>query len=72
MKKEEIRFQESFNDEIGLGSKRSEMTDDIVPGSPKVPPITVEEEAILEELGLGKNPTLRNIVEDIKDDADKQ
>ncbi|HEY4831830.1 MAG TPA: hypothetical protein VIH61_04645 [Waddliaceae bacterium] len=70
MQKKEIKFKDSFNDEIGLGRNRSEISDDIVPGSRKEPPIIIEEEAVLEELGLGKNPPLRDIIEqDIKDDA---
>jgi hypothetical protein len=72
MQKQEIRFNDSFNDELGLGRNRSEITDDIVPGLPKVPPITIEEEGVMEELGLGKNSPSRDIVEqDNQDDAGK-
>ena len=72
MKNQEVRFKDQINDEVGLGRSRSEMTDDSIPGAPKEPPITIEGEAILYELGLGRNPPPRNIVEQNEDRFDKQ
>ena len=71
MKKEKIRCQTILNDEIGLGRNRSEITDE--PILNKESPITVEEEIVLEELGLGKNPPLGDLVEqDISNDTNQQ
>lgn len=51
----EIRFAEDqINDEIGLGRNRTEMNPDPTGIIPQTQVPTVEEEAIFEELGLGK------------------
>ena len=54
-------LKDQFNDEIGLGRKRSEITG----GEPSYgDTLTVEEEAILDELGLGRDVLSSNIVEE--------
>lgn len=55
MKKQEIRCTVLVNDEVGLGRNRSEITDTTLPGPNKEASLSIEEEVILEELGLGKN-----------------
>lgn len=72
MKKQDIEFNDLIQDEFGLGRSRSEMTDDIIPGSHKEPPITIEEESVLDELGLGRDPAFRDIVEQNEENVDKQ
>ena len=70
MQRQEIGFKDPFNDEIGLGRTRSEISDEILPGLHKEPLITIEEEDVLEELGLGRDLLPRDCVEqDINDNT---